>query len=47
MKKILALILAVMMLGTACCALAEETQGAQWTRPGKPPGRKETSSRAA
>ena len=28
MKKILALILAVMMLGTACCALAEETQGA-------------------
>ena len=27
MKKILALILAVMMLGTACCALAEETQG--------------------
>lgn len=26
MKKILALILAVMMLGTACCALAEETQ---------------------
>ena len=28
MKKIFALILAVMMLGTACCALAEETQGA-------------------
>lgn len=28
MKKILALILAVMMLGTACYALAEETQGA-------------------
>ncbi len=28
MKKILALILAMMMLGTACCALAEETQGA-------------------
>lgn len=28
MKKILALILAVMMLGTICCALAEETQGA-------------------
>ena len=28
MKKILALVLAVMMLGTACCALAEEAQGA-------------------
>ena len=28
MKKILALILAVTMLGTACCAMAEETQGA-------------------
>jgi len=27
MKKVLALILAMMMLGTACCALAEETQG--------------------
>ena len=27
MKKILALVLAVMMLGTACCALADETQG--------------------
>ena len=28
MKKILALILSVIMLGTACCALAEEVQGA-------------------
>ena len=28
MKKIFALILAVMMLGTACCAMAEEAQGA-------------------
>ena len=28
MKKILALVLAVMMLGTACCALAEEAQSA-------------------
>ena len=28
MKRILALVLAVMMLGTACCALAEEAQGA-------------------
>ena len=28
MKKILALVLALMMLGTACCALAEEAQGA-------------------
>ena len=28
MKKILALVLAVMMLGTACCVLAEEAQGA-------------------
>lgn len=28
MKKILALVLAVMMLSAACCALAEETQGA-------------------
>ena len=27
MKKILALILAVMMMGTTCCALADETQG--------------------
>ena len=28
MKRIFALVLAVMMLGTACCALAEEAQGA-------------------
>ena len=28
MKKILALVLALVMLGTACCALAEEAQGA-------------------